>query len=312
MKPDASDLCWSSPRHAHARACLAGLCATLLALPAGATSADLAASYPARPPTFTMVDPDTYIVTLSGTVVGAPRYPGAEGYIVVGYPGIDMRRPGETRRFSAPDDNFSVSLYDDDYLRVGPTARFVAGRYFADDRHHLFGFRDTRFAIEPGIFLEVYPLPSIRLRGELRQGLYGHHGTVGTIGADYILPTGRWELSIGPRVNVGDASFARKYFGVTAVDAALNGRVTPYALTSFVAAGVIGAATYTPDEVWAYTAFAGYTRILGEAANSPLVRRPFGSPDQVTLGLKISYTFEARAPFEIPGFSSRERIAAPN
>lgn len=307
MTHDTSGPRCAPPRTAGARACLAWLCATLLlGRPGAAVSADITAADPARPPTFTMVDPDTYIVTLSGTLLGVPRYPGAEDYTAVGYPGIDIRRPDEPRRFSAPDDNFSVSLYDDDHFRVGPTARLVAGRYFADDRHHLFGFRDTRFAIEPGAFVEIYPMTSIRLRGELRQGVYGHHGTVGTIGADYILPIGQWEFSIGPRVNLGDASFARKYFGVSATEAALNGRVAPYAPTSFAAAGLIGAATFTLDKVWAYTAFAGYTRIIGEAAKSPLVWRPFGSPDQVTFGLKISYSFEAHAPFKIFGRSVSE------
>ena len=285
---------------------IARLCGTLLfACPAEAASADLAVQDPVRPATFTMVDPDTYIVTLSGTVLGVPRYPGAEDYTAVGYPGIDVRRLDEPRRFSAPDDNLSLSLYDDGHFRIGPTARYVDGRYFSNDRHHLFGLRDTRFAIEPGVFVEFYPIRTIRVRGELRQGLYGHHGTVGTIGADFIHPIERWELSIGPRLNFGDASFARKYFGVTAVEAELNGRVTPYALTSYAAAGLIGAATYTPDDFWAYTAFVGYTRILGDAANSPLVRRPFGSPDQFTLGLKISYSFTVHAPLKMFGLGTR-------
>lgn len=261
-------------------------------------SADLPGPPPIRPPTFNAVGPDTWIVTLSGTLIGQPRYPGAVDYTVVGYPGLDVRRAEEPRRFSSPDDNLSLSLYDTGRFRVGPTARFVSGRYYSDDRRHLFGFRDTRFALEPGIFVEFYPVMSLRLRGEVRHGVYGHHGTVGTVGADYIIPAGKLEFSIGPRVNVGDASFARKYFGVTATEAALNARVTPYAVTNFISAGVIGAATYTPDEIWSTTAFAGYTRILGDAANSPLVRRPFGSPDQFTLGLKVSYSFQARTPFQ--------------
>src|SRR3954447_26136804 len=113
-------------------------------------AADLGADLPRATPTFAMVDPNTWIVTLSGSIQAVPRYPGASDYTAVGYPSIDIRRVGEPRRFSTPDDGFSLSLYDSETFRIGPTARFVPGRYYGDDRRHLFGFRDARFAVEPG------------------------------------------------------------------------------------------------------------------------------------------------------------------
>ena len=262
-----------------------------------AAAADMSALMPARQPVFTQLGSDSWVVTLTGTIQAIPRYPGAADYTAVGYPGIDIRRVGEPRRFSAPDDNFSVSLYDGDIVRLGPTLRVVPGRYYGDDRRHLFGFRDTRFAAEPGLFLELYPVPNIRFRAEIRQGVYGHHGTVGTVGADYILPLERWQFSVGPRFNIGDASFARKYFGVSVAEAALNGRVTPYDPRSFYAAGLMGAVTFRQNETWAYTGFAGYNRILGASADSPLVRRPFGDPDQFLFGLKVDYSFTTAAFF---------------
>ena len=260
-------------------------------------AADLSAVLPRPVPTFAQVDPSTWVVTVSGSLQVVPRYPGASEYTAVGYPSIDIRRLGEPRRFSAPDDGFSLSLYDDPVFRIGPTARIVPGRYYGDDRHHLFGFRDARFAVEPGVFAEFYPVAYIRTRVEARQGIYGHHGTVGSVAADYLIPTEKLLFSVGPRFNIGDASFARKYFGVSPAEAALNGRVTPYDPRSFYSAGVLGAVTYTQNETWAYTAFAGYTRVLGASGNSPLVRRPFGSPDQLQFGIKIDYSFTTPALF---------------
>lgn len=277
--------------------------AALVALPlafamcGSVTASDLGAIMPHAVPTFTQVDPGTWIVTLSANLQLVPRYPGSSGDTLIGYPAVDIRRAGEPRRFAAPDDGFSVSLYDDAAFRIGPTARFVPGRYFGDDRRHLVGFRDARFAVEPGLFVEFYPVPAIRTRLEVRQGVYGHHGTVGTVGADYIVPVGRFQVSIGPRLNVGDARFARKYFGVTTDEAAANGRVTAYAPGSFVSAGLLGAVTYTQDETWAYTGYAGYARILGSSGDSPLVRRPFGNPDQFQFGLKVDYSFTTRSWF---------------
>lgn len=260
-------------------------------------AADLGAVLPRPMPTFAQVDPSTWVVTVSGSLQVVPRYPGASNYTAVGYPSIDIRRLGEPRRFSAPDDGFSLSLYDDPVFRIGPTARIVPGRYYGDDRRHLFGFRDARFAVEPGVFAEFYPVSFLRTRVEVRQGIYGHHGTVGSVAADYLIPTEKLLFSIGPRFNIGDASFARKYFGVSPAEAALNGRITSYDPRSFYSAGVLGAVTYTQNETWAYTAFAGYTRILGASGNSPLVRRPFGSPDQFQFGVKIDYSFTTPALF---------------
>jgi MipA family protein len=270
---------------------------TVLGTSAAPRAADLGAVLPRPTPTFTQVDPSTWIVTLSGSLQAIPRYPGAADYAAVGYPSIDIRRAGEPRRFSTPDDGFSLSFYDDPMFRIGPTARVVPGRYYGDDRRHLFGFRDTRIAVEPGVFAEFYPVSFIRTRVEARQGVYGHHGTVGSVAVDYLMPAERFLFSLGPRFNIGDASFARKYFGVSMAEAALNGRVTPYDPRSFYSAGLLGAATYTQDETWAYTAYAGYTRILGASGDSPLVRRPFGNPNQFQFGVKIDYAFTTRALF---------------
>ena len=59
----------------------------------------------------------------------------------------------------------------------------------------------------------------------------------------------------------------------------------------------LGAVTYAQDATWAYTAFAGYSRILGTSGDSPLVRRPFGDPDQLQFGIKIDYSFSMPALF---------------
>lgn len=292
----------NAPSHASPLRAVLGLAVGVGALALGfdgmdARAADLGAVLPRAVPTFAQVDPGTWIVTVSGTLQAVPRYPGASAYTAVGYPALDIRRAGEPRRFAAPDDGFSLSVYDDAAFRIGPTARFVSGRYYGDDRRHLFGVRDARFAVEPGVFVEFYPVPFIRTRAELRQGVYGHHGTVGSVGADYLVPTGALLFSFGPRLNIGDGSFARKYFGVSPSEAALNGRLTPYDPGNFFSAGVLGAVTYTANETWAYTAYAGYGRILGASGDSPLVRRPFGDPNQYQFGLKIDYAFSMPALF---------------
>lgn len=277
------------------RPALAAAVAAGLASGQAARAADLSAASPA--PTFTQVDPSLWVVTLTANVQATPSYPGSETYTAIGYPSLAIRRAGTPVRFTAPDDGVSLSLFDGPNFQFGPTARYVSGRYYGDDRRHLFGLRDARFAIEPGLFLEYYPVAWLRTRVELRHGVYGHHGFVGTIGADVIQPFGRWQVSLGPRFNFGDESYARKYFGVSPIEAAVNGRLTAFSPDSFVTVGALGALTYTFDERWAATGYIGYNRIVGASADSPLVRRDFGSPNQYTFGMKVNYSFTMPALF---------------
>jgi outer membrane protein len=269
------------------------LAAAILAGPARA--ADLAIA--PEVPVFEKLDRTLWIVTLTGNIQATPRSPGSDEYTALGYPGIGIREAGTPQRFSTPDDGVSFSVYDSERFRFGATARYVPGRYFADDRRHLFGLRDAGFAVEPGAFVEYYPVSWLRARGELRHGLFGHHGFVGSVGLDVIQPVGRFQVSVGPRFNFGDQAFARRYFGVTPIEALVNDRITAFTPGSYVTAGGLGALTYTFSEQWAATGYAGYNRILGATADSPLVRRGFGSPNQYVFGAKVDYSFTVPAPF---------------
>lgn len=275
------------------------LATTLLAgtaLTGGAHAADMPLAVQAAP-TFTTVDPNTWIVTVSGNIQAIPQYPGAKDYTAVGYPSVDIRRAGEPKRFSAPDDGVSFSLYDTPNFHFGPTARFVPGRSFNDNRDALVGFRRVRFAVEPGAFVEFWPLDNLRTRFELRHGVYGHHGFTGTVAVDLVQPIGQFVFSIGPRFNFGDDAFAQKYFGVEPYAAAINGTIQPYRADSFTSLGLLGALTYTFDPRWAVTGYAGYSRIVGSSALSPLAQGRFGTPDQFTAGLKVDYSFTMPALF---------------
>ena len=110
-------------------------------------------------------------------------------------------------------------------------------------------------------------------------------------------PIGQFVFSVGPRINVGDESFARRYFGVEPFNAAINGTIDVYRPTSFTSLGALAALTYTFSPQWALTGYAGYSRIVGDSGSSPLVRGRFGTPDQYTIGLKVDYSFSMPALF---------------
>lgn len=282
------------PAPAVAWAFLRGAMALALVLPSlGARAADPGpAPDPAPPPPA----PDLWIVTLTGTVQAGPRYPGSDRFSLSGYPSLSYRRAGTPARFSAPDDGLSIALVDTGWFRAGPVARFQGGRSREADPD-LFGLRRVRWAVEPGAFVEFWPVDRVRARFEIRHGVNGHHGFVANAGIDIVQPVGPLTLSIGPRLAFGDDAFTQTYFGVTPFEAALNPFVHPYrARGGITSIGLLGAATYVWSPQWATTLFAGYDRLVGDAGASPITRR-IGSPHQLTVGARLSYSFTMPALF---------------
>ena len=58
----------------------------------------------------------------------------------------------------------------------------------------------------------------------------------------------------------------------------------------FKDAGLTAVLIHPLNKNWSVTGFAGYSRLMGDAADSPFVKDN-GSPDQVMGGLGLSYTF---------------------
>ena len=231
-----------------------------------------------------------WIITVKGNLRAGPSYPGADDFSVVGYPSLSFRRAGTPERFSAPDDGLSFSFLEESAFRFGIVGRFQGGRYLEDDRR-LVGLEKIDWAVEPGVFVEYWPVEFLRARAEIRRGFNGHEGFVADFGLDLVQRFGAFTLSAGPRLALGDSEFTRTYFGVTPVEAALNGEVAPYrpsgGITSVGATAAVG---YDWTDQWSTMAFVSYKHLVGDAADSPIVER-FGSEHQVGVGLTVSYSF---------------------
>jgi outer membrane scaffolding protein for murein synthesis (MipA/OmpV family) len=231
-----------------------------------------------------------WIVTVKGNVRVGPSFPGSDEFSVIGYPSLSFRRAGTVERFSAPDDGLSFSFLEESAFRFGVVGRFVGGRYLEDDRR-LVGLEKIDWAIEPGVFVEYWPLEFLRARAEIRRGFHGHEGFVADFGLDAVQRFGAFTVSVGPRLALGDSEFTRTYFGVTPIEAALNGQVTPYRPSGGITSvGATGAVSYDWSPQWSTTAFVTYKHLVGDAADSPIVKE-FGSEHQVGFGLTVSYSF---------------------
>lgn len=234
---------------------------------------------------------DTYIVTLSATGTLEPRFPGSDKATTNFFPSLSYRRSDEPARFSATDDGASISIIDDPTFRFGPVFRYQSGRYISDDRR-LFGLRKLDYDLESGLFLEYWPLTFIRARAEIRHGFRENTGFVGNVGVDFVYPLGSFVFSAGPRAYFGDQRYVDRYFGVRPFEAAISGgRFFAYRPDGgFTGVGALGAVTYRWSETWATTAFVNYQRLVEDVATSPVVTR-VGSRDQLSVGLRLSYSF---------------------
>ena len=261
----------------------AALLACLVASPGVAGAADLLFS----PEPMTS---SGWIVTLTANGLVSPRYPGSDDLTAVAFPSVSFRRVGEPRRFTTPDDGLSLALYDTSRFRAGLAGRYRGGRYDGYDRR-LTGLEDVDWAVEPGVFVEFWPVEFLRARAELRHGVGGHHGFVADVGLDLVQRFGAFTLSGGPRIALGDGEFTRTYFGVRPFEAVLNGALPAYRPSGGITSvGLATALSYDWSPQWSSTVSASYSRLVSDAADSPIVKR-FGSENQFTFGASLSYSF---------------------
>lgn len=222
----------------------------------------------------------------------APTYSGSRRSSLKLVPAIRASY-GDIVEFS-PQDGLTANVIRVGGITAGPLARLRFGRKESDDRTALRGFGDINPSAELGGFLN-YELGPVSLRATLGQDVAnGHKGAVGDLAASYATnlattEAGPWLLSIGPTASFGSINYMRASYGVSSAQSQRSGRnaFNPGAgLESFgLSASLIVPIT---DRV-SLTTLAGWSRLAGDAASSPLVRNGFGSANQVSGGLFLTY-----------------------
>lgn len=233
-----------------------------------------------------------WIVTLGAGVQYGPTYEGASKTSVTVLPSdFDIRRAGEAPGWGAPDDAFSFALLESHGFAIGPAADFRGGRSRSDERG-LTGVHTVPATLDAGLFMEYWLIENqLRARAEVRQALRAGQGLVADFSADWVQPYDAFTFSIGPRLSVGNGTYMRSSFGVTERDAVRNGQVIPYDPSAGIKAyGALASVSYQFSPAWKATVYDKFERLTGDAADSPVTKR-FGSVNQNTVGLSLSYSF---------------------
>jgi MipA family protein len=222
-----------------------------------------------------------------------PDFEGAKRSMLSPVPIFSIRRAGSAEQFRGPRDGASIALIDFGDLRAGPVGKFVAARK-ANSYSELNGLGDVNAAVELGGFVEYFPVDWFRTRVETRQGLGGHHGVVADFSADVIVPViQRFTVSAGPRFTWESTKATSPYFGIDAVQAMATGLPAFNAKGGAHSAGAGAQLSYRVNPQWEVHSYIEYERLLGDAAASPLVTLR-GSPNQTTLGMGASYSFDVK------------------
>jgi MipA family protein len=230
-----------------------------------------------------------WTVTIGAGAQTYPKFPGSDSYGINPLPIFGLRRQGSPLPAKAPDDSFGFGVLGrDSVVNFGPALRFQNKRE-QDDVGAPVG--DVGFTVEAGGFVSILPVRNFRLRAEVRQGLGGHRGLVGDLGADLIVrDENSYVFTIGPRARWGDSDFQRAYFGVTPAVAGATGLPAYAPGSGLYAVGAVAGLTRKLGRNWGVQGYVGYDRLVGDAADSPIVRA-FGSRDQFSGGAGLFIEF---------------------
>lgn len=167
---------------------------------------------------------------------------------------------------------------------------YDAGREESDARRELDGLGDIDPSAEAIFFAEGEVGP-VELELELAQGLGsdGHGGFRGEVSAGIEAPiSDRLALGAGPFLTFADSQYMGSYYGVTSGQAARSSRFERYdadgGLESY---GIEATARLKLTQNWSLIGFAAYTRLAGDAKDSPIVE----NEGFFSGGAIVAYTF---------------------
>ncbi|WP_282601760.1 MipA/OmpV family protein [Paracoccus sp. PARArs4] len=212
-----------------------------------------------------------------GATVG-PEYPGSdEGEVS---PWVIWRNAGFGTGTGGTKQGFSIS----------PSFGTVGERDTAD-YPELSGLNDIDRAYELGLRVS-YGAGPVTAYGSLRRGFDGHEGLTGEVGAKYRTElSDRLTLWSGAELVYGDDEFNNTYFGVTAAESAASGLAETQPGGGLNEAAISFEAKYAMTENTALLGEIRYGKLIGDAADSPVVQEEYQPSLRLGVTRRFSFGF---------------------
>lgn len=174
---------------------------------------------------------------------------------------------------------------------IGPSFSYQPKRK-SSDYSSLRGLDDIDASYELGLKAD-YEWENFQVYGDVRYALGGAKGFVGDFGAYFIARplNRRLVLKLGPTLSLASSDYMDTYFGISPRESVnTGGRIAAYSPGGgFKSVGAAASAKYEIFTDYFISADAKYDRLVGDAADSPIVKA--GNANQYYFGLGVSHRF---------------------
>lgn len=228
---------------------------------------------------------DEWSVGLGLGAAWSPEYRGADSYEAKALPWVQVSKG----RFSFnPVTGLSYDLLASENWKLAPTLSYAGGR---DNTAALKDFEDVHGSLMAGVLVSwtsghwqlngdiagpvTGDLEGLRARGYLR-----YRGQI----------TDRLRFAVGPGASWGNDRWNQSLFDVSARDAARSGLQRYRTGSDYVQSSMNGRLTFLLTPKFSVSAVAQYSRLFGDAADSPIVE-DVGDANQWLGSLAINYQF---------------------
>lgn len=243
-----------------------------------------------------------FISSVEGNYVGIgigalPDYMGSNDYRIGAMPMVRYEL-GDHRNVELIGNYASMNLLRNEHIRFGPAVRYRFGRDDDVDDPVVSQMPKIDDTLEAGLTLSSNWVLNNDSRNRVSIGIDGlwdvggtSDGFNGSVYGRYWMPASESiDIGLGGAVRYGDSSFNDTYFGVTPAGSAASG------LPGYTADSGLNSFDITPMAVmhlsssWHLGAGLRYSRLVGDAADSPLVKDR-GDENQFVGGIGLVYSW---------------------
>ncbi len=224
-------------------------------------------------------------VSIGALGIYKPAYGGSDDYELKGFPLIDIKF--RDRFFLSVPKGLGAYVLNRDDFKLGLSIGYTFGRD-EDNSSDLRGLGDIDNGATANVLFK-WTIGDVALDARYEQQITGHDtGFQVHLGLGYDLRIGEKTI-LKPSIKTTYASsdYMEEYFGISPSQSTRSGIGVYDADSGFKSVGFQMIAIYRLDKHWGIQASAGYDRLVGEAADSPVVK----DENQYPVGIGLSYKF---------------------
>ena len=214
-----------------------------------------------------------------------PEYEGADEYDFQGFPMIDISL--RDTFFLNPIKGVGAYFWNRNNVKLGASVGYSFGRN-EDDSSDLDGLGDIDGGATANVLFE-WAIEDFSLSASYEKQFTGHDtGYQVHVGLGYSLRLGK-KTMLKPSVKTtySSSEYMEEYFSISAGQSTLSGLPVYDADAGFKSLGLQFLALHRLAGHWGLQAMAGYKRLVGDTADSPVVK----DKNQYLLGVGLSYSF---------------------